>query len=395
MCIVAPFLCQMPWQSLLHCWVSKAGRLTFSLQNQATFKFRCLLVFVAYCDTGRGKGLALWPSLFTRHSVVVNLWNVCRDGFQREINFLIFFFVGCMRQRVFQPDLQETSRSSHCSEACLGPSCKMPDAGCGFSTRTVWHFLAMFPFFCLACCLTGIAPWHSGFAHWLWKCLKLCPDVLHSQELWAQILDPESCQQLASDTHFSCLIWPTCTWNATSCSWLCISIIIVQLTELFCRYSSSRLWQRSPSLAAVSFHILPFLGRPDMFDACFFDPFDCFDWHLDAIELATWWSLLQHLCSAQAVLGSQWSWRWWKLWRSQLRWNHLKRDLAKLSWDVPFTMHTTVLEFHSWVSQEKHWYTELAWCFAAKVEEVQNSVQAAKTLMDWLRCLAVTVSLVL
>ena len=271
----------MPWQSLLHCWVSKAGRLTFSLQNQATFKFRCLLVFVAYCDTGRGKGLALWPSLFTRHSVVVNLWNVCRDGFQREINFLIFFFVGCMRQRVFQPDLQETSRSSHCSEACLGPRCKMPDAGCGFSTRTVWHFLAMFPFFCLACCLIGIAPWHSGFAHWLWKCLRLCPDVLHSQELWAQILDPESCQQLATDTHFSCLIWPTCTWNATSCSWLCISTI-VQLTELFCRYSSSRLWQRSPSLAAVSFHILPFLGRPDMFDACFFDPFDCFDWHLDA-----------------------------------------------------------------------------------------------------------------
>ena len=215
----------MPWQSLLHCWVSKAGRLTFSLQNQATFKFRCLLVFVAYCDTGRGKGLALWPSLFTRHSVVVNLWNVCRDGFQREINFLIFFFVGCMRQRVFQPDLQETSRSSHCSEACLGPSCKMPDAGCGFSTRTVWHFLAMFPFFCLACCLIGIAPWHSGFAHWLWKCLRLCPDVLHSQELWAQILDPESCQQLATDTHFSCLIWPTCTWNATSCSWLCISTI--------------------------------------------------------------------------------------------------------------------------------------------------------------------------
>ena len=385
----------MPWQSLLHCWVSKAGRLTFSLQNQATFKFRCLLVFVAYCDTGRGKGLALWPSLFTRHSVVVNLWNVCRDGFQREINFLIFFFVGCMRQRVFQPDLQETSRSSHCSEACLGPSCKMPDAGCGFSTRTVWLFLAMFPFFCLACCLIGIAPWHSGFAHWLWKCLRLCPDVLHSQELWAQILDPESCQQLATDTHFSCLIWPTCTWNATSCSWLCISIIIVQLTELFCRYSSSRLWQRSPCLAAVSFHILPFVGRPDMFDACFFDPFDCFDWHLDAIELATWWSLLQHLCSAQAVLGSQWSWQWWKLWRSQLRWNHPKRDLAKLSWDVPFTMHTTVLEFHSWVSQEKHWYTELAWCFAAKVEEVQNSVQAAKTLMDWLRCLAVTVSLVL
>ena len=215
----------MPWQSLLHCWVSKAGRLTFSLQNQATFKFRCLLVFVAYCDTGRGKGLALWPSLFTRHSVVVNLWNVCRDGFQREINFLIFFFVGCMRQRVFQPDLQETSRSSHCSEACLGPSCKMPDAGCGFSTRTVWLFLAMFPFFCLACCLIGIAPWHSGFAHWLWKCLRLCPDVLHSQELWAQILDPESCQQLATDTHFSCLIWPTCTWNATSCSWLCISTL--------------------------------------------------------------------------------------------------------------------------------------------------------------------------
>ena len=215
----------MPWQSLLHCWVSKAGRLTFSLQNQATFKFRCLLVFVAYCDTGRGKGLALWPSLFTRHSVVVNLWNVCRDGFQREINFLIFFFVGCTRQRVFQPDLQETSRSSHCSEACLGPSCKMPDAGCGFSTRTVWHFLAMFPFFCLACCLIGIAPWHSGFAHWLWTCLRLCPDVLHSQELWAQILDPESCQQLATDTHFSCLIWPTCTWNATSCSWLCISTI--------------------------------------------------------------------------------------------------------------------------------------------------------------------------
>ena len=33
--------------------------------------------------------------------------------------------------------------------------------------------------------------------------------------------------------------------------------------------------------------------------------------------------------------------------------------------------------------------------FAAKVEEVQNSVQAAKTLMDWLRCLAVTVLLVL
>ena len=125
----------------------------------------------------------------------------------------------------FQPVLQETSRSSHCSEACLGPSCKMPDAGCGFSTRTVWLFLAMFPFFCLACCLIGIAPWHSGFAHWLWKCLRLCPDVLHSQELWAQILDPESCQQLATDTHFSCLIWPTCTWNATSCSRLCISTI--------------------------------------------------------------------------------------------------------------------------------------------------------------------------
>ena len=49
------------------------GVKSFSLQNQATFKFRCLLVFVAYCDTGRGKGLALWPSLFTRHSVVVNL----------------------------------------------------------------------------------------------------------------------------------------------------------------------------------------------------------------------------------------------------------------------------------------------------------------------------------
>ena len=136
-------------------------------------------------------------------------------------NFLCWMHVA----KSFQPVLQETSRSSHCSEACLGPSCKMPDAGCGFSTRTVWLFLAMFPFFCLACCLIGIAPWHSGFAHWLWKCLRLCPDVLHSQELWAQILDPESCQQLATDTHFSCLIWPTCTWNATSCSWLCISTL--------------------------------------------------------------------------------------------------------------------------------------------------------------------------
>ena len=70
-----------------------------------------------------------------------------------------------------------------------------------------------------------------------------------------RVFAQQSCQQLATDTHFSCLIWPTCTWNATSCSWLCISIIIVQLTELFCRYSSSRLWQRSPCLAAVSFHI--------------------------------------------------------------------------------------------------------------------------------------------
>ena len=29
-------------------------------------------------------------SFRTRHSVVVNLWNVCKDGFQREINFLKF-----------------------------------------------------------------------------------------------------------------------------------------------------------------------------------------------------------------------------------------------------------------------------------------------------------------
>ena len=319
MCIVAPFLCQMPWQSLLHCWVSKAGRLTFSLQNQATFKFRCLLVFVAYCDTGRGKGLALWPSLFTRHSVVVNLWNVCRDGFQREINFLIFFFVGCTRQRVFQPDLQETSRSSHCSEACLGPSCKMPDAGCGFSTRTVWHFLAMFPFFCLACCLIGIAPWHSGFAHWLWKCLRLCPDVLHSQELWAQILDPvhafavlgrksrvfvqRSCQQLATDTHFSCLIWPTCTWNATSCSWLCISIIstveslncFADILQAVCDRGHHAL-QLFPS---ISFHLLA--GLTCLMPVSLTPSTALTD---ILMQLATWWSLLQHLCSAQAVLGS-------------------------------------------------------------------------------------------
>lgn len=108
--------------------------------------------------------------------------------------------------------------------------CQMQDVA--FPHALFGIFWQCFHLFCLACCLTGIAPWHSGFAHWLWKCLRLGPDVLHSQELWAQILDPVHAFTVLCSTVMS----TTGNWHSFFMSHLThlhLKRNIVQLTVYF------------------------------------------------------------------------------------------------------------------------------------------------------------------
>ena len=116
-------------------------------------------------------------SFRTRHSVVVNLWNVCKDGFQREINFLKFSLLDACGKEFptgFAGDIQKQPLQWGLS----GP--QLQDARCRmwlFHTHCLAFFLAMFPFF-LPCLLFNrnctLALWLCTLALKMFEAVPRC-----------------------------------------------------------------------------------------------------------------------------------------------------------------------------------------------------------------------------